>query len=199
MVSEAANGNEAQELPLAAMQCKICTRVPRQTQRRRNNNNAEPHKAGAFPRAAAPRAPQPVARCRRQARALTVRGSGAAPPTAHCAGGGYVAGSTMRYLRYLAADAGWNVRVRSFGPPSATAPRTWSMVTAWMRRTGVMMHRCHAPAFLRRRELSALCVFGADGLKMAHKTFFFTRLSWSRTTASAFRPSRAAIYHGIWG
>ena len=105
----------------------------------------------------------------------------------------------MRYLRYLAADAGWNVRVRSFGLPSATAPCTWSMVTAWMRRTGAMMHRCHAPAFLRRKELSALCVFGADGLKMAHKTFFFTCLSWSRTTASAFRPSRAAIFHGIWG
>ena len=171
----------------------------RQKQRRRNNNNAAPHKAVAFPRAAAPRSPQPVARCRRQERALTVRGSGAAPPTAHCAGGGYVAGSTMRYLRYLAADAGWNVRVRSFGLPSATAPCTWSMVTDWMRRTGAMMHRCHAPAFLRRRELSALCVFGTEGLKMAHKTFFFTCLSWSRTTASAFRPSRAAIFHGIWG
>ena len=175
----------------------ICINAPKE--RRRNNNNAAPHKAAAFPRAAAPRSPQPVARCRRQERALTVRGSGAAPPTAHCAGGGYVAGSTMRYLRYLAADAGWNVRVRSFGLPSATAPCTWSMVTDWMRRTGAMMHRCHAPAFLRRRELSALCVFGAEGLKMAHKTFFFTCLSWSRTTASAFRPSRAAIFHGIWG
>ena len=117
-------------------------------------------------------------------------------PTAHCAEGWIVAGSAMRYR---GADAGWNDRVRSFGPPSATAPRTWSMVTAWMRRTGVMMHRCHAPAFLRRRELSALCVFGTEGLKMAHKTFFFTSLSWSHTTASAFRPSRAAIYHGIWG
>ena len=102
-------------------------------------------------------------------------------------------------MRYLAADAGWNERERSFGPPSATAPRTWSTVTAWMRRTGGMMHSCHAPAFLRRRELSALCVFGADGLKMAHKTIIFTRLSWSRTIASAFRPSRAFICHRIWG
>ena len=178
----------------------ICINAPKE--RRRNNNNAAPHKAAAFPRAAAPRSPQPVARCRRQERALTVRGSGAAPPTAHCAGGGYVAGSTMRYL---AADAGWNVRVRSFGLPSATAPCTWSMVTAWMRRTGVMMHRCHAPAFLRRRELSALCVFGADGLNMRLTKQFISHVyhGHARLLALSARPGRPSSTEygvvGAWG
>ena len=80
-------------------------------------------------------------------------------PTAHCAEGWIVAGSAMRYH---GADAGWNDRVRSFGPPSATAPRAWSTVTAWMRRTGGMMHSCRAPASVRCRELSSLCVFGAS-------------------------------------
>ena len=147
----------------------------------------------------APHAPQPVARCRRQERALTVRGSGAAPPTAHCAGGGYVAGSTMRYLRYLAADAGWNVRVRSFGPPSATAPRAWSTVTAWMRRTGGMMHSCRAPASVRCRELSSLCVFGAARPQHGSLNNLFHNLSWSRAISGAFRPSRAVVCHGIGG
>ena len=96
-------------------------------QRAPNNNNAAPDKAAALPRALAPHAARVARRRRRQERALSVRGSAPAPPTAHRLVGGCVAGSAVRYC---GADTVWNDRVRSFEPSSATAPRTWPVAAA---------------------------------------------------------------------